>query len=346
MQKALHCRVLLWSVGRSGSFPSRLAYAVARHFANREWEQARMLHDQTSLKDAERLPRNLAALLAMDCDDVFTDLVVQRSYNLMYDRPTQEQSEDRLLDVVVEDHAIRSPLDAVAAWCSTLALKKVFETSSMRPGEIDLLQEQLDLALKIAPPGSAAEARALAGYALYGTAHRNAFYLRASEMLHSSHHPEPTSSDDLASRGPYFIDSSTPASARADIENCLNCAKALLVIDDEGDVEKACEFLALCTSDAQDTTLLTHVAMKHVLAQQPVLRAQRGGTKVEVGYESPCIVPMADGVWSQQSMLQQHKRRQSNASHDTGYESQDDEDIYDVRMESLYDSRPNEYIAR
>ena len=322
MQKALHCRVLLWNVGRSGSLPFRTANAVGRYFANREWDRARLLHQQTSPKDADHLPSNLAALLLMDCDEVCTDLVVQRSYNLMYDRPTSEQSEDRLLDVVVEDHAIRSPLDAVAAWRSTCALKEVLETSMKCPGEVDLLQEYLQLALRIAPPGSAVEARALAAHALYATVNRNAYYLRATEMLQSSHHFDPSARDEPEARAPYFIDSSTPASARTDIENVLNCAKALLVIEDKNDIGKARESFALCSHESHDTTLLTHAAMQHVHAKQPALRDPDS----EVGNESPYIVPIADSIWSQPTLLQQHQRRQSNVSNDTGYESLEEEE--------------------
>ena len=337
MQKALHCRVLLWNVGRSGSLTFRSFNSVARYFANREWERARFLHDQTSPKDQDHLPQNLAALLSMNCDDVFTDLVVQRSYNLMYDRPTSEQSADRLHDVVVEDHAIRSPLDAVAAWRSTCALKKAFAASLACPGEVDLLQEHLEMALRIAPPGSAAEARALAAYAVYGAANRSAYYLRASEMLHS-HQLDTSAVADPESRAPYFIDSSTPASARADIENCLNCAKALLVAEDEDDIDKAREFFAQCSPESKDTTLLTYAAMQHVLAKQPALRGQDS----EVGNESPCIVPIADSVWRQPTMLQQHNRRQSNMSHDTGYESQEEEELM---KDDPYDFRPYECMA-
>ncbi len=322
MQKALHCRVLLWNVGRSGSLPFRTANAVGRYFANREWERARVLHDRTSPRDADHLPSNLAALLLMDCDEVCTDLVVQRSYNLMYDRPTSEQSEDSLLDVVVEDHAIRSPLDAVAAWRSTCALREVLEASLKCPGEVDLLQEHLQLALRIAPPGSTAEARALAAHALYGAVNRNAYYLRASETLNPNHPVGPSAADEDESRTPYFIDSSTPASARTDIENVLNCAKALFLIEDTRDVEYAQALIARCSTKKGATTVLSHTAMQHALAKQPALRVQ----EIEVGNESPCVVSVYDTIWRQAAILQQHQRRQSNVSHDTGYESQEVEE--------------------
>jgi Domain of unknown function (DUF2014)/Helix-loop-helix DNA-binding domain len=340
MQKALHCRVLLWNIGRSGSLPFRSANAVARYFANRDWAHARTLHVQSLPTDQDPLTDNLAALLSMECDDVFTDIVVQRAYNLMYDRPTSEKSEDVLLDVVVEDHAIRSPLDAIAAWRSTCALKSVFETSLRCPGEIDHLQEQLELALRIAPPGSASEVRALAGFALYGSVNRSAYYLRASDMLHSNHQADPAAVDDHESRAPYFIDSSTPVSARADIKNCLTCAKSLLTLDDGYDMHEARNFFVLCAPEGQHASMLTTAAMQHVLAKHPSLKGQA----VEVGSESPYIVPIADGLWRQPAVLQQQKRRQSNVSHDTGYESQEEEDVYH-KHDPYYEERYDECMA-
>ena len=341
MQKALHCRVLLWNIGRSGSLPFRTADAVGRYFANREWERARSLHEQKSPKDADHLPSNLAALLMMDCDEVCTDLVVQRSYNLMYDRPTSEQSENRLLDVIVEDHAIRSPLDAVAAWRSTCALKEVLETSLKCPGEVDLLQEHLQLALRIAPPGSAAEVRALAAHALYAAVNRNVYYLRAAETLQANHEVDLSASDEHESQAPYFIDSSTPASARTDIENVLNCAKTLIMMEDTNDLGQARKSLAQCTLENDDTTLLTHAAMQYVLAKHPGLRRP----DLEVRNPSPCIVPITDCIWGQPTMSLQHQRRESNVSHDTGYESQEEEEHHLVKEDAYRGYEPYESMA-
>jgi hypothetical protein len=340
MQKALHCRVLLWNVGRSGSLPFRSANAVAQFFANREWEYARLLHEKMSPKDIDRLPRNLAALLSMDCDDVFTDIVVQRSYNLMYDRPTSEQSEADLLDVVVEDHAIRSPLDAVAAWRSTCALKQVLETSLQCPGQVDLLQEQLGLALRIAPPGSAAETRALAGFAVYGVVNRSAYHLRATEMLHSDRDSGSAHVlDEDNARGPFFIDSSTPASVRAEIEYCLNSAKAALLMEDERDIRKASSFFSASQPESNEATLFTRAALQHVAAKWPSLKEQ----SIEVGSELPSAIPMTDNIWRLQTV--KPERRQSNASHDTGYESQEDDDDYAYVKNVSYEQHVDEGVV-
>ena len=314
MQKALHCRVLLWNVGRPGTLSFRLANKAAKFFADREWDQARALHEMSPLQDPDRLSSNLGSLLAMDCNDVLTDVVVQRAYNLMYDRPTQEHSEESMLDVVVEDHAVRSPLDAVAAWCSTMSLNKALQMAMQTPGDIEILQEHLASASRIAPSGSAAQARVLAANAVFGVSNRNACLLQAVEML------KPHSIDaSTTTQGPYLIDSSTPTSARSEIENCLHCAKVLLTLERDGDSEKAEADFCQAPINICPDSVMTAAALKHVAKVIPSLSDH----SVEVGHAPYSMIRVADTPWRQPTLSEQ-KRRQSNVSHDTGYESQDE----------------------
>lgn len=316
MQKALHCRLLLWNVGNTSGLAFRMANGVGRYFANREWRRARALHEQIGARVADRLPSNLAALLSMDCEDVFTDIVIQRAFNLMFDRPTHEQADDQLMDVVVDDHAIRSPLDAIAAWRSTALLRQVFETSMRCPGESGLLQNDLTLALRIAPPGSAVHVRALAGQALFSHSNRHGYMLRASDMLRSSTSVA-SSPVDVSDRGPFFIDSSTPPSARPDLENCLHCAKTLAVLDQEKDSIRAqAVFASRKIESTSATTLLTDAALKAVLTRLPAAMEAASST-------SNPASPMVDGLLSP-PFPPNTKRRQSVMSNDTGYESLDD----------------------
>ena len=336
MQKSLHCRVLLWNVGKTGSASYRLANGTAKFLANREWRRARALHEKAPLRDPDRLPSNLGSLLSMDCDEILTDIVVQRAYNLMYDRPTGEQSEDSMLDVVVEDHAVRSPLDAVAAWRSISSLRKALEMAPQSPGEIDILQEHLAVALRIAPPGSAAETRALAAHALFGASNRSSCLLRATEMLQpqKSHRGH-----DLDLPGPFFIDSSTPPSARAELENCLHCAKVLLAFEQHRDAAKArAEFYDVPIKFSGDS-LMTAAARKHTATLLPGLNDQ----SVEVGYAPESMHQVADRPWREPGLRQQ-KRRQSNVSHDTGYESQDDDSDYSMH-DDMYERGRSEQMA-
>jgi hypothetical protein len=64
-------------------------------------------------------------VLKLTSDELFTDRVVQRAYNLAWNRPTSESGNDNDndqdpgTDIVVGDNAIGSPLDALAAWASS-----------------------------------------------------------------------------------------------------------------------------------------------------------------------------------------------------------------------------------
>jgi hypothetical protein len=330
MQKALHCRVLLWNVGHRSRLPFKFFNAVGRYFAKKEWQQARRLHNQTASRDADRLPSNLAALLTMECDEIFTDTVMQRAYNLMYDRPTHDQAEDSLMDVVIDDHAVRSPLDAVAAWRSTATLREVLEASLDTATDQDSMQEKLTMALRIAPTGSAAQVRALAVQAVFGKANRGAYFSRASEMF-CLHTPATSPHPEISSRGPFFIDSSTPASARSDLENCLLCAETLLEFEQSRDLEQAREvFRSRSLNRDQTTTVLTDAVLGYVLAALP----QLGQFDSEVGL--PLLradSPIADCQMSPQFQKSSNRRR-SMESNDTGYESLDEDmalDAWDAR---------------
>jgi len=168
----------------------------------------------------------------MDCDDVFSSMVLQRAYNLMYDRPTSECAEDLLMDVVVEDHAIRSPLDAIAAWRSTSALREALNAALQSPDATDLLREHIQSALEIAPHGSAAETRALAVHAVLSPGRRRVFFNRATDATipGQAEVAPPLITDDTV---PHFIDSSTPRSARPEIATCLSCAEVMLKLEQE-----------------------------------------------------------------------------------------------------------------
>ncbi|RMD41815.1 hypothetical protein DV735_g3342, partial [Chaetothyriales sp. CBS 134920] len=322
MLKALHSRLLLWNVGKAGSLSSRIANNLASFVATREWRQARELHAKAPLSSPDRLPANLGELLAMDCDSVLTHSVLQRAYNLMYDRPTGEQAEDAMLDVVVEDHAVRSPLDAIAAWRSICALKTALDMSLQKPGQVHLFQEHLALALRIAPPGSAAETRALAALALFGVSNRQTCSRRAFEMLQS-----PTQSDRANSTGqvPYFIDSSTPPSARAEVENCLQCARICIAFEEDGDATKArYQFNRRPLKKCADS-LITAASLKHVAAVIPGLSDQLFGLAISPT-SMPCVADRSGRPSESQRQLPQ--RRQSNISRDTGYGSlSDDSDV-------------------
>lgn len=238
MMKAVHCKLVLHNVGPAGTLSSSIASRAASYLADHQWRRARHLHEALAGRDADRLPGYLNYLLQMDCDEVLTNTVTQRAFNMMYDRPTSEHAEDSLLDVVVEDHAIRSPLDAIAAWRSTSLLNDALSAALESPHATDLLREHIQAAMEIAPPGSAAETRALAVHAVLSPGRRYAFYNKAADAI------RPATFDSTSDeKVPYFIDSSTPVSARPEIETCLACAEAMLKLEQQHDLAGAIELV-------------------------------------------------------------------------------------------------------
>ncbi|KAL7621916.1 Clr6 histone deacetylase associated PHD protein-2 Cph2 [Parahypoxylon ruwenzoriense] len=179
MLKALHIRVLLWEVGLSGiqlgifdTFASKLARA--------KWNEAKQLHLLlTQLRRGGReesddeLPDHLAALLEQDCDVVLNPSIVQRAHNLAWNRPTEHNAIGIIdgMDTVVDDPAVRSPMDAVAAWCSNIALQRALTNSLLAKEDsstdtLRSIEEDVSLAIRTAPIGSVAQNRALVTRAL------------------------------------------------------------------------------------------------------------------------------------------------------------------------------------
>lgn len=358
MMKAIHCRVVLWNIGAPNSLCSRIATFFASYTANRQWRQARALHEQLSAYHHDRLPGYLNYLLQMDCDEVFSSVVTQRAFNLMYDRPTREYCQNSLLDVVVEDHAIRSPLDAVAAWRSTSALEEALLAAVETPDAADLLREHIQVALEIAPPGSAAETRALAVHAVLSPARRHTFYVKAVDAVSIGCTVETYRTTEEAV--PYFIDSSTPTSARPEIAACLACAAVMLKLEHEQDLSDAVDMfcrLAWVGSDSRavEPTLLfvapLYFTMSRLLKRIDTITSLRDqylgtiGSSAAVWYlrrstlsthgyyheRAHAALTRAVGPTFEarlvncESYSSTASRRYSNASHDTGYASQEDD---------------------
>ena len=83
---------------------------------------------------------------------------------------------------------------------------------------------------------------------------------------------------------------------------------------------------------------MTAAALKHTATQLPSINDH----SVEVGNAPYAMANVADSLWRQPSPSHQ-KRRQSNVSHDTGYESHDDSD--DAMHDDIYDPSRFESMA-
>lgn len=179
MLKALHIRVLLWEVGLSGIHLG-ISDIVASKLARTQWNEAKQLHRLlTQLRRGgqeqsdDELPDHLAMLLEQDCDEVLNSSIVQRAHNLAWNRPTELNAVGVTdgMDTVVEDLAVRSPMDAVAAWWSNLTLHKALTKSLLVEGDdqsdtVQLVEDGISLAIRTAPIGSMAQNRALVARAL------------------------------------------------------------------------------------------------------------------------------------------------------------------------------------
>lgn len=159
MLNSLHIRVLFSDLGNG-------LQAFAEKFSTYYWLEARRAQKAVSQNDAsaEHLPENLVQLLQLDPMDVFDSMIVQKAYDLAYDNDTTQEGFDEGMDSVVKDVSIGSPLDALAAWYSSLLLQRVLVASlKAKPSSSlnDRIHADLDIALSVAPVTSAAHLRAL-----------------------------------------------------------------------------------------------------------------------------------------------------------------------------------------
>ncbi|KAI6710101.1 hypothetical protein JHW43_007368 [Diplocarpon mali] len=229
MLKALHIRVLLWEVGNAGFNGFYLFHEAAAKMARRQWNEAKQLQriiSRTKEKQGEELPEYLAALLEEECDDVLVDSIGQRAYNLAWNLPTTSSTAGSSdgLDGVVDDSAIRGPLDAVAAWYSSLVLRRAL-IKSLQSADDDLTAQKaiiadISLAIKTAPVGSRAQMRSLAARAVLVKEKRGASIAESMQALEPL---EKTSSRNSTS----LIDTNISVTGLPDVKMSLRCAMAI-----------------------------------------------------------------------------------------------------------------------
>lgn len=169
MLKALHIRILFWEVGRAGWGATWILDEFSMLVARSYWNAARLEHKlrfqngskSNNKTDDQPLPSHLAALLDLDAGDVLLHSIIQRAYNLAWNRPSSEGTDkDASTDSVVEDFAISSPLDALAAWLSSHYVSTTL-AQSLAGAAQNIIIAQVDTAIAIAPPTSGAQLRAL-----------------------------------------------------------------------------------------------------------------------------------------------------------------------------------------
>ncbi|KAI9734113.1 MAG: hypothetical protein M1818_006684 [Claussenomyces sp. TS43310] len=247
MLKALHIRVLLWQLGNLGSNGNSLVHAWASKLAQRKWNEAKQLQQLlththgTQKNDSEPLPEHLAVLLEQECDEVLVDTIGQRAHNLAWNLPTTHNaigSSDGM-NQVVADFAIRSPLDALAAWWSSLVLQRAM-SRSLLSGTDEQISHDIDLAIKTAPIGSSSQIRALVARAILLDEKRGANIAAAFQVLgplkpQTTTRPEPSSdADDVPKRAQKaeatespLINETMSLKSMPDLRMSLQCAMAI-----------------------------------------------------------------------------------------------------------------------
>ena len=351
MLKALHIRILLWEATKSGWSIWCILHKAAAQLARQQWLIAQEI--QNSLKETdsnmpdnrEALPEHQCALLQLDSDELFKDLIVQRAYNLAWNRPTREDTvgEDVGIDIVVEDYAIRSPLDALAAWASSLTLQQALLAWYKGGAVLSTCHHRdLEIAHEIAPPASSTFARALAAKAVFFETDRES---NIAKLVQDLLPPTTSKRSDRAvlANENIFVNSSIPELVRHEINSVIQCAATLESLRapplrKPDAVPQAIERLASIYLDINDMTLLGFAAAHQLLS----VLVQESKTK-EMEARLKCIVL---GVWewvagpaSEECKLDGPvreaigaaldrvlsrlgtRRRLSDVTNDTGYES-------------------------
>ncbi|EED19738.1 HLH transcription factor, putative [Talaromyces stipitatus ATCC 10500] len=275
MLKAFHCRILLWRVGQPGSFVSTVANHVGRVLATYQWNLARELNRSLPKDHPDALPSHLSALVETECNDVLIDPIVQRAVNLTWSRPTQEglDEDEALLDVVAEDPAVQTFADSIAAWWSS----HVLQTALLNSFNIDSdggygkkkLEQQINLALQVAPRLSAAHTRAAAMRAVLYEQNRLYDIKTVLNALPSKKAHQRT--QEVSN----FLDSSIPMSVRNELAISVRCAMIAAIIrarttndttfPSHLTIRKAINWLNQLPLDPLELTLISFTAVYHLL---------------------------------------------------------------------------------
>jgi hypothetical protein len=230
MQKAVHFRVFFWDVANAGYGNLIMFKQFTEKVGKIYWDSARkqqkeLLHARAQGRpsaedDVDLLPDHLARLVELDCDEVLGDEMIQRAWNLSWNKPAAHSLEaSAARDSVIEDHAIRSPLDAVAAWYANILIDETL-ASALNPKSSKLDTEYyLGLAISIAPPASATQARTLAAKAVLSSSNREANILIALDAL-----PAPQASPTSTSQTMNLV---AHAPASPEVRTALTLAKML-----------------------------------------------------------------------------------------------------------------------
>jgi hypothetical protein len=291
MLKALHIRVLLWELANTGLAGWCVFNDLSAKIARSYWDTARSEHQIAKNlasrygSDVEPLPPHLAALVEMECDDVLVPVIVQRAYNLAWNRPSPENTTmDESMDGVVEDFTICSPLDALAAWWSCYMLKKVLVgcLTSRTCTLTDSVEHDLGLAVHTAPPTSQAYLRALVAQAVVSDEKQKTYINQAAQAWPLS---SPRLRDDNTSSSAPLINIVGNPPMAPDIQKAFTLAKCHIALESSSGQDRR-QGVAVVNGHSfseATTTLLGFVAGYRVLMRfmQDIALHADGGQGLE-----------------------------------------------------------------
>jgi hypothetical protein len=128
------------------------------------------------------------------------------------------------MDIITNDFAIRSPLDAAAAWFSTLKLQKGLASALDKQGEADdEILSDINVAIDTAPISSNTQLRAVIARAILSKTDRSADIASAIQ----SFTPLTANKTSDAISVPIFINNNISMASSPDLHMSLHCAIAI-----------------------------------------------------------------------------------------------------------------------
>lgn len=275
MLKALHIRVLLWDLSHK-TWRLGMSNTMAAKLASAKWNEARQLNQHLiqarqnpSIPHDDELPDHLARLVEQDCDDVLNADVIQRAYNLAFNRDTKDGVDNLIdgMDSVVEDTAIGSPLDAASAWWSTQVLHEALTATLEKDEEGPTSRDaKIEIALHTAPVGSVAQARAIVARAALSDQHRGSNIALALQTVGTD------KAENTPNASMSIYDSGSFAS-NPDLRLAMRCAMAIAHLKrSDANPETNLEDLRIIDSiaipqSASDMSLLGFTAIMELMEQ-------------------------------------------------------------------------------
>ncbi|KAK5143074.1 hypothetical protein LTR04_002002, partial [Oleoguttula sp. CCFEE 6159] len=275
MLKALHLRVFFWEIANSWYSQWFMLDELTAKAAASYWQAARNEHqllvNYKSTETPEPLPEHLAQLLDMEFDDDLHQVIVQRAYNLAWNKASAEDTDpDEGMDGVVEDFAVRSPLDAVAAWWSCWVLRKALMRylDGEKAEDVERISMPQSVPHRQVPKRKHNIAAALAQFP-----HRS---ITAARSLH-----------------PAFVDMTASTPIRAEIRIALTLAKCMaLVSQSAASAEGRLKAFAVVNSTSLEDfppSPLTFVAAYRVLVTLSKDVELLAGSKAGLGRMANCM---------------------------------------------------------